>query len=119
MANKIFLIVGPHEGVGKTTLAVNLAARLAQLRKIPLLLVDTDMVARGETAQVAGTASGGSVNHIVDQLATKAVSPAMLRSRIPLNRLGVGSVMIAPGTRAGEGLSSDQWSFFLQNITQA
>ena len=36
MSNKIILVTGPHEGVGKTTLAANLAARYAQIRHQPV-----------------------------------------------------------------------------------
>ena len=42
MANKIIVVTGPHEGVGKTTLCANLAARYSQMRHQPVTLIDAD-----------------------------------------------------------------------------
>ena len=39
MTNKIILVTGPHEGVGKTTLAANLAAHYAKVRRQPVMLI--------------------------------------------------------------------------------
>jgi pilus assembly protein CpaF len=118
MANRIITIVGPHEGVGKTTLAVNLAARYAQTSKQPVIILDTDPLARGEIAQAAGTTSGGTINTLVDQLATKQLSIPLLRGRIPLNRINVGSLQLAAVAKGTEILTNDQWAYFLQTITQ-
>ena len=96
MANRIISCDGPHEGVGKSTLAVNLAARIAQFKRTPIVLIDTDPLCRGEDAQIAGATSGGTVNYLLDQLATKMLSLATLRNRIPLNRFGIGSLTLAP-----------------------
>ena len=118
MSNRIIVLVGPHEGVGKTTLAANLAARYAQTRKQPVILIDTDPLCRGEIAQAAGTTNGGSVNSLVDQFASKQVTPAMLRGRIPFNRFNVASLQLTPPARGMDSLTNDQWTFFLQNISQ-
>jgi len=118
MANKIIVFIGPHEGVGKTTLAANMAARHALARKQPVILLDTDPLARGESAQAAGTTSGGLIDPLIDQLATKELSLALLRGRIPLNRSQVGSLQIAAPTRGSTPLTPEQWTLFLQNMTQ-
>jgi pilus assembly protein CpaF len=118
MANKIIVVTGPHEGVGKTTLAVNLAARQAQVRKLPVILVDTDPFCRGETSLVAGASASLSVFQILEQLVNKQITIPMLRGRIPLNRLNIGTISLAPVERESGKMTSEQWIFFLQALAQ-
>ena len=118
MANKIIVVTGPHEGVGKTTLAVNLAARYAVTRRMPVVLLDTDAFCRGETGLVAGAAASLSAFQILEQLATKQISIPMLRGRIPFNRLNIGTITLAPAQRESEKMAADQWIFFLQALSQ-
>jgi len=118
MANRIIVFTGPHEGVGKTTLAINCAVRYATLRKQPVILIDTDPLARGELAQAAGTTSAGFINAFLDELTSRQLNLAALKNRIPLNRYGVGSLSVAPAGRQGETLSSEQWGFLLQTLSQ-
>src|SRR5437870_9179979 len=109
MANNIIVVTGPHEGVGKSTLAANIAARYAQLRRMPVVLIDSDPLCRGETALIAGATSSLSVFQILEQLAGKQLTLPMLRGRIPLNRLNVGTLTLAPGERESERITSEQW----------
>src|SRR5690242_8580905 len=99
MANKIIAVTGPREGVGKTTLAVNLAARYAAVRHQPVLLLDTDTLCRGETAQFIGITPTHTVSQLLDQLAAKQTSVGMLRGRLSVNRLGVGCLPLASTPR--------------------
>src|SRR5258706_300889 len=118
MANKLIVITGDRDGVGKTTLAVNLAARMSQTRHQPVAVIDTDFLCRNEAAQAAGTSTGTSVVHLLDQLASRQISIAMLRGRIPTNENGLGVVSLAGTAREAERLTPDQWSFFLQGFIQ-
>ncbi len=119
MPNKIIAVTGPHEGVGKSTLAVNLAAHLAQVRHQPVILIDADRLCRGETAQVAAAAaSAPNVTQLVDQLLSKQVSLPMLRGRLPLNRMQIGVMNLAPQARDAQRLTPDQWRFFLQSFSE-
>jgi len=118
MANKIIVVTGPHEGIGKTTLAVNLAVRYALTRRLPVVLVDTDAFCRGETGLVAGAAASLSVFQILEQLANKQISIPMLRGRIPFNRLNIGTITLAPVERESGKMTTDQWVFFLQALSQ-
>jgi len=119
MANKIIVVTGSREGVGKTTLAANIAARYSQIRHQPVVLVDADMLCRGETGQMAGATSSSTVLQILDQLATKQLTLALLRSRIAMNRLGIGTIQLASDPREVERLTSEQWAYFLQTVNQA
>jgi len=118
MANKLIVVTGDRDGVGKTTLAINLAARLAQTRHHPVALIDTDVLCRNEAAQAAGMSPGTSVVHLLDQLASRQISMAMLRGRIPTNDAGIGVVNLAGTSKDAERLSPEQWSFFLQGFNQ-
>src|ERR1019366_4522432 len=118
MANKIIVITGPHEGVGKTTLAVNLAARYAQARRLPVVLIDTDASCRGETAQIAGAAGSPSVFSILEQLASKQLTLPMLRGRIALNRLNIGAIALSLAEAEIRQLTLERWSFFIQAVSQ-
>lgn len=114
MANKIIVVTGPHEGVGKTTLAANIATRYAQLRRQSILILDTDPLGRAEAAQVAGCSPTLTVFQVLDQLATQQITPAMLRGRVPFNRSGIGAMGLMPPGRESDHLTSEQWGFFLE-----
>ena len=118
MGNKLIVVTGDRDGVGKTTLAINLSARLSQTRHQPVALIDTDPLCRSEVAQAAGTSTGISVIHLLEQLASRQISLAMLRGRIPTNEAGLGMVSLGATAREAERLSPDQWSFFLQGFSQ-
>src|SRR5262249_39747390 len=42
----------------------------------------------------------------------------MLRGRVPINRMGIGSMNLAASGRDTEKLKGDQWGFFLQAFSQ-
>lgn len=118
MANKIIVIIGPHEGVGKTTLAANLAARYSQKRRQPVVLLDTDPLCRGEIVQVAGASPALNVLDTLDQLATRQLTLPVLRGRVPLNRHGIGMMPLANHPRDVDRVSPDRWGFFLDTFSQ-
>src|SRR5579863_7468813 len=96
MANKIILVTGVQSGVGKTTLAANLAAYYARLRHQPVLLVDNDPQCRGTTARTAGTPLSPTVIDLLEQLAKQPNALPMLRGRVPTNRHHIGCIPLAP-----------------------
>ena len=118
MANKLIVVTGDRYGVGKTTLAVNLAARMSQLRHQPVALIDGDTLCRNDVALAAGTSVGTSVTHLLEQLASRQISLAMLRGRIPTSPAGIGVVHLAATPREAERLTPEQWTFFLQGFNQ-
>jgi len=118
MANKLIVVTGDREGVGKTTLAVNLAARLHLLHHRQVAVIDADLLCRQEAAHAAGTAAGTTVLHLLDQLASRQISLAMLRGRIPTNDAGLGIVSLAAVSKEAERLTPEQWTFFLQGFGQ-
>jgi len=118
MANKIIVVTGPHEGVGKTTLSANLAARYSQMRHQPITLIDADPLCRGELSVVAGTPPSSSIIEMLNQLANKKVTISMLRGRIPTNRLNIGSLAMAAQNHDTERMTQEHWSFFLDEFSQ-
>ncbi len=118
MANKIIVMTGPHERVGKTTLAANVAARFSQLRRQPVILIDTDSLCRGELSVISGTPPSPSAMDLLDQLANQKIALSLLRGRIPLNPQNVGSLPIVTQTRELERLTPENWTFFLDGFSQ-
>src|SRR4051812_45729590 len=108
MANKLILVTGDRDGVGKTTLAVNLAARLSQIRHQPVIVIDADAFCRNEAAQAAGTSPGMNVLQSLDQIANKQLSWPMVRGRLPTNAAGIGVINWAANSREAQRLTSDQ-----------
>jgi pilus assembly protein CpaF len=118
MPNKLIVLAGPHEGVGKTTLGVNIAYRYSQASKRPVLLIDTDPLDRGEVAQITGTTATWSVPQILELLAARKTTLAMLRGRVPINRFGLGVLSLAPANKDTPPLTTEQWTFFFQKMIQ-
>jgi pilus assembly protein CpaF len=118
MANKIIIVTGPHEGVGKTTLAANVAAHYARLRRQPVMLIDTDPLCQGSLAQVSGTQTPLSVMALLEQLANQQVAVSMLRGRIPTNRFNVGGLSLAASPKDAARLTPEHWKFFLESFSQ-
>ena len=118
MANKLILFTGDRDGVGKTTLAVNLAARLSQIRHQPVAVIDSDPLCRNESAQAAGTSPGTSVMQFLDQLASQQLSWPMMRGRLSTNASGIGVINLAAHARDAQRLVPEQWGFFLQGFSQ-
>ena len=118
MANKIILVTGPQAGVGKTTLAANLAAGYARIRRQPVLLVDADFLCRGELAQVCGAPASPSLMDLLEHLASQKVALPMLRGRVPTNRLNIGTLPLAAQPRDAARLTAEHLKFFLEGFSE-
>jgi len=117
MPNKIVIVTGDR-GSGKTTLAINIAARLAAVRKLPVILIDSDVTGRADLAQAAGLTIGGNVSQIIEQLANKQITLPLLRGRVPVNRANIGLLNLAPTARDADKITPEQWRFFLNSYNQ-
>jgi Flp pilus assembly CpaF family ATPase/MinD-like ATPase involved in chromosome partitioning or flagellar assembly len=67
---------------------------------------------------VAGTASPLSAYSILEQLVNKQLSLAMLRGRVPFNRLNIGTLSLDPLERGTQPMKPEQWKFFVQDLAQ-
>jgi Flp pilus assembly CpaF family ATPase/MinD-like ATPase involved in chromosome partitioning or flagellar assembly len=118
MANKLVVVTGDRDGVGKTSLAINLASRLSQLHHHTSIVIDADPLCRGESAQLAAVQATATVSQLLDQLALRQTSWAMIRGRVPANAAGVGVMNLAPHPKEAAAITIEQWAFFLQGLVQ-
>ncbi|MBR4355068.1 MAG: Flp pilus assembly complex ATPase component TadA [Elusimicrobiaceae bacterium] len=98
---KIIAFAGPKEGVGKTTLALNLALGWAGIQKRPVLIVPLDPLARQEHSFYLDIAEPVSVSDLLNVLGNTsiAVVGGLLRGKISMSQWGVGLLPLG-NTRA-------------------
>jgi len=89
---KVIAFTGPKEGVGKTTLVLNLAVAWAETQKRPVLIVPLDPLARQEHGFYLGIRKPVSVADLIKSFGTDAVQYAasFLRGKISMSPVGVG-----------------------------
>jgi pilus assembly protein CpaF len=89
---KVIAFTGPKEGVGKTTLVLNLAIAWAEMQKRPVLIVPLDPLARQEHGFYLGIKKPVSVADLVRSLGAGAiaVAGALLRGKVSMTQIGVG-----------------------------
>lgn len=118
MAKKIILVLGPQPGVGKTTLAANLAAAFSHKHQEPTILVDTDVQCRGELAQIAGAPASPTVAVLLEHMASQKLAVSMLRGRVPTTRHQIGVVSMAAHAADAARLEADHLKFFLEGFSE-
>ncbi len=99
--SKIIAFAGPKEGVGKTTLVLNLALGWAGIQKRPVLIVPLDPLARQEHNFYLDISDPVSVSDLLKVLgnASIAVVGGLLRGKISMSQWGVGLLPLG-NTRA-------------------
>jgi len=98
---KIIAFAGPKEGVGKTTLVLNLALGWAGIQKRPVLIVPLDPLARQEHNFYLDISKPVSVSDLLRVLGNTsiAVVGGLLRGKISMSQWGVGLLPLG-NTRA-------------------
>lgn len=89
---KVVAFIGPKEGVGKTTLVLNLAIAWAETQKRPVLIVPLDSLARQEHGFYLGIRKPVTVADLVRALGSGAIAIAggLLRGKVSMTQVGVG-----------------------------
>ncbi len=91
LAPRVITFSGPREGVGKTSIVMNLALAWANYQKRNVLILPLDPMCRPEHAQLLGL-NPPSMAEIIRQLGRESVSAlgALLKGKIPISQWGVG-----------------------------
>jgi len=96
LAPRVITFSGPKEGVGKTSVVMNLALAWANYQKRNVLIIPLDPLCRVEHAQLLGL-NPPSMAEIVKQLGRESVGAlgALLKGKIPISQWGVGVLPLA------------------------
>lgn len=88
---RVITFSGPKEGVGKTSIVMNLALAWANYQKRNVLIIPLDPMCRAEHAQLLGL-NPPSMAEIIRALGRESVSAlgALLKGKIPISQWGVG-----------------------------
>lgn len=88
--SRVITFSGPREGVGKTTIALNLALAWANQQKRPVLIIPLDPLCRQEHAQMLGLRPPTMVD-ILNTIGRESLSAAgvLLRGKIPMSQWNV------------------------------
>ncbi len=91
LAPRVITFSGPKEGVGKTTVLMNLALAWANYQKRNVLVIPLDPMCRVEHAQLLGL-NPPSMSEIVKTLGRESVGAlgVLLKGKIPISQWGVG-----------------------------
>jgi pilus assembly protein CpaF len=94
--NRIITIAGPKEGVGKTTIALNLALAWAGIQRRNVIIIPLDPLARHEHSYYLGI-NPPSVADLVREVGAGSITFAggLLKGRIPMSQWGVGVLPLA------------------------
>ena len=93
---RVVVFSGPKEGVGKTTLALNMALAWAGIQKRNVLVVPFDALPRFEHAQYFGI-NPPTVIDLIKSVGEQSLTVAgsLLKGRIPISNWGVGVLPLA------------------------
>lgn len=96
LAPRVITFSGPKEGVGKTSVVMNLALAWANYQKRNVLILPLDPMCRAEHAQLLGL-NPPSMAELVKQLGRESVGAlgALLKGKIPISQYGVGVLPLA------------------------
>ena len=93
---RVITFSGPKEGVGKTSICLNLALAWANYQKRNVLIIPLDPMCRQEQAMTLGL-TPPSMAEIVQTLGRESISAlgALIRGKIPISPYGVGVLPLA------------------------
>ena len=96
IAPRVITFSGPKEGVGKTSIVMNLALAWANYQKRNVLIIPLDPLCRAEHAQLLGL-NPPSMSEIIRALGRESVGAlgALLKGKIPISQWGVGVLPLA------------------------
>ncbi|MBI5743122.1 MAG: Flp pilus assembly complex ATPase component TadA [Elusimicrobia bacterium] len=96
VAPRVIAFSGPKEGVGKTSIVMNLALAWANYQKRNVLIIPLDPMCRAEHAQLLGL-NPPSMAEIIKTVGRESVSAlgALLKGKIPISQWGVGVLPLA------------------------
>lgn len=93
---RVITFSGPKEGVGKTSIVMNLALAWANYQKRNVLIIPLDPMCRAEHAQLLGL-NPPSMAELIRMVGRESVSAlgALLKGKIPISQWGVGVLPLA------------------------
>jgi len=91
-APRIITFSGPREGVGKTSICVNLALAWAAQQRRPVLIIPLDPLCRQEHSLLLGIQNPKTMVDVLNLVGKETLQAAgmLLKGKIPLSQWGVG-----------------------------
>lgn len=119
LAPRVITFSGPKEGVGKTSIVMNLALAWANYQKRNVLIIPLDPMCRPEHAQLLGL-NPPSMAELVKQLGRESVGAlgALLKGKIPISQWGVGVLPLAKRRSEIANMSPDLILPILSRLSQ-
>ena len=119
LAPRVITFSGPKEGVGKTSVVMNLALAWANYQKRNVLILPLDPMCRAEHAQLLGL-NPPSMAEIIQQLGRESVGAlgALLKGKIPISQWGVGVLPLSKRRQDVAKMSPDIILPMLQRLSQ-
>jgi Flp pilus assembly CpaF family ATPase/MinD-like ATPase involved in chromosome partitioning or flagellar assembly len=119
-APRVIAFSGPKEGVGKTSIAVNLALAWANYQKRNVLIIPLDPMCRHEHAMLLGL-NPPAMTDIIKTVGRESVSAlgALIRGKIPISPYGVGVLPLAKKRSDVSKMSPDLILPILSKLSQA
>lgn len=112
-AGKVIAVVSPKGGLGKTTIAANLAVGLAKLDPASVVLVDADLQF-GDIATVLGLTPG---HHLPEMVTGQAPSETIvLKTLLTPHRAGFYAVCGSESPAEGDRVTSEQLAHLINQL---
>lgn len=96
--NKIIIVSGPKEGVGKSTFALNLAVQYTMSLKEKVVLLDGDMRCRNDIGYYLNSMVFETVSNlwnIIEKVKLQGIDVSLFKGRISFNEQGIGLVNLS------------------------
>ncbi|MCX5793062.1 MAG: ATPase, T2SS/T4P/T4SS family [Elusimicrobia bacterium] len=117
---RVITFSGPKEGVGKTSVAMNLALAWANYQKRNVLIIPLDPMCRQEHAMLLGL-NPPSMAEIISSLGRESVGAlgALLKGKIPISQWGVGVLPLSKRRSEVARMSPDILLPLLSRLSQS